>query len=167
MKDYQFFALASNPCTDRSSKKEEHFYVRMVVDAMMATNFFSCQSLPSGIAQGIGIALKRSMAHGGMELGVGTPKLFLYCGDGASVAQGQHGAIIAILGNLQQQVARHDVVVPYHASCHQCDLAFKSALTSEVLLACKPKNKETNNAQRKNLFQLNEGLETVIDKIEE
>ena len=142
MKDYQFFALASDSCTDRSSKKEEHFYVGTVVDAMMATNFFSCQSLPSGTAQGIVIAMKRSMAHIEVELDVWIPKFFLYCGDGASVVQGLRGAIIAILGDLQQQVARYDMVVPYHASFHRCDLAFKSALTSEVLLACKPKNEK-------------------------
>ena len=50
VKNCQFFVLASDSCTDRSSKKEELFYVRTVEDAMMATIFFSCQSLPSGTA---------------------------------------------------------------------------------------------------------------------
>ena len=100
VKNCQFFALASGSCTDRSSKKEELLYVRTVVDAMMATIFFSCQSLPFGTARGIVTALKRSMAHDVAELDVWIPKLVFYCG-GATVVQGEHGGIIATLGDLQ------------------------------------------------------------------
>ena len=99
VKNYHFFTLASDSCTDRSSKKEELFCVRTVVDAMIGTSFFLCQSLPSGTALGIVTALKRSMAHAGVGLDVWIPKLFFYCGDGASVVQGEHGGIIAILGD--------------------------------------------------------------------
>ena len=48
LKVVSFFAIASDSCTDRASKKEELFYVRTMVDSMMVTNFFSCQPLPSG-----------------------------------------------------------------------------------------------------------------------
>ena len=40
VKNCQFFALASESCTNCSSKKEELFTVCTVVDAMMATIFF-------------------------------------------------------------------------------------------------------------------------------
>ena len=59
VKNCEFFAIASDSCTDRASKKEELFYVRTMVDSMMVTNFFSCQPLPSGTAQGIATALKQ------------------------------------------------------------------------------------------------------------
>ena len=72
-KNRQFVALSSNSSTDRSLKKEVLFCVRTVVDAMVATIFFSCQSLPSGTAQGIVPALKRSIAHAGVELDVWMP----------------------------------------------------------------------------------------------
>ena len=42
----EFFAVASDSCTDRSSKKEELFYVRTVVDARMVTNFFHANLSP-------------------------------------------------------------------------------------------------------------------------
>ena len=87
----EFFAIASDSCTDGSSKKEEPFYVRTVVDARMVTNFFSCQLLPAGNANGIVTALKRSMAAAGVDLETWLPKIFFYCGDGASIVQGEHG----------------------------------------------------------------------------
>ena len=98
-----------------------------VVDGVMATNYFSCQPLPSGTAPGIVTALKRAMAHADVDLDVWIRKLFFYCGDGASVVQGECGGIIRIVGDLQKEIARYDVVVPYHASCHRCELAFKAA----------------------------------------
>ena len=124
----EFFAIASDSCTDRSSKKEELFYARTVVDARMVTKFFSCQPLPAGNANGIVTALKRSMAAAGVDLETWLPKIFFYCGDGASVVQGEHGGVVAILGELQQQLTAYNVIVPYHASCHRCDLAFKAAM---------------------------------------
>ena len=124
----EFFAIASDSCTDRSSKKEELFYARTVVDARMVTNFFSCQPLPAGNANGIVTALKRSMAAAGVDLETWLPKIFFHCGDGASVVQGEHGGVVAILGELQQQLTGYNVIVPYHASCHRCDLAFKAAM---------------------------------------
>ena len=69
----------------------------------MVTNFFSCQPLPAGNANGIVTALKRSMAAAGVDLETWLPKIFFYCGDGASVVQGEHGGVVAILGELQQQ----------------------------------------------------------------
>ena len=39
--------MACDSCTDRAAKKD-FFCVRMMVDSMMVTNFFSCQPLPSG-----------------------------------------------------------------------------------------------------------------------
>ena len=74
------------------------FYVRAVVDGVMATNYFSCQPLPSGTAPGIVTALKRAMAHADVDLDVWIRKLFFYCGDGASVVQGECGGIIRIVG---------------------------------------------------------------------
>ena len=124
----EFFAAASDSCTDRSSKKEELFYVRTVVDARMVTNFFACQPLPRGNANGIVTALKRSMAAAGVDLETWLPKIFFYCGDGASVVQGEHGGVVAILGELQQQVTGYNVIVPYDASCLRCDPAFKAAM---------------------------------------
>ena len=99
------FAIASDSCTDRSSKKEELLYVRTVVDARMVTNFFSCQPLPAGNANGIVTALKRSMAATGVDLETWLPNIFFYCGDGASVVQGEHGGVVAILGELQDLLA--------------------------------------------------------------
>ena len=125
MTECEFFVIASDSCTDRSSKKEELFYVRTVVDARMVTNFFSCQPLPAGNANGIVTALKRSMAAAGVDLETWLPKIFFDCGDGASVVQGEHGGGVAILGELQQQLTGYNVIVPYHASCHRCALAFK------------------------------------------
>ena len=75
VKSCEFFAIASDSCTDGASKKEELFYVRTMVGSMMVTNFFSCQPLPSGTAQGIATALKRSMAHASLDLEVQIPKL--------------------------------------------------------------------------------------------
>ena len=63
IKESSFFSIASDSCTDRAAKKEQLFYVRAVVDGVMATNYFSCQPLPSGTAPGIVTALKRAMAH--------------------------------------------------------------------------------------------------------
>ena len=101
----------------------------------MATNYFSCQPLPSGTAPGIVTALKRAMAHADVDLGVWIRKLFFYYGDGASVVQGECGGIIRIVGDLQKEIAGYDVVVPYHASCHRCELAFKAAIgTDHVFL---------------------------------
>ena len=94
----------------------------------MVTNFFACQPLPSGNANGIVTALKPSMAAAGVDLETWLPKMFFYCGDGASVVQGEHGGVVAILGELQQQLTRHNVIVPYHASCHRCDPTFKAAM---------------------------------------
>ena len=68
IKEYSFFSIASDSCTDRASKKEELLYVRAVVDGVMATNFFSCQPLPSGTALSIVTALKRAMAHADVDL---------------------------------------------------------------------------------------------------
>ena len=96
----------------------------------MVTNFFSYQSLPSGTAQSFVTALKRSMAHARVDWEVWIPKVLFYCGDGASVVQGEHGGIIHILGDLRE-FCGYDMLVPYHASCHRCALAFKSAITSE------------------------------------
>ena len=124
----EFFAVTSDLCTDCSSKKQELFYVRTVVDARMVTNFFACQPLPWGNANGTITALKRSMAAAGVDLEMWLPKIFFYCGDGASVVQGEHGGVVAILGELQQQVTGYNVIVPYHVSCHRCDLAFKAAM---------------------------------------
>ena len=131
IKESSFFSIASDSCTDRAAKKEELFYVRAVVDGVMATNFFSCQPLPSGTAPGIVTALKRAMAHADVDLDVWIRKLFFYCGDGASVVQGECGGIIRIIGDLQKEIAGYDVVVPYHASCHRCELAFKAAIASD------------------------------------
>ena len=95
------------------------------------TNVFSCPSLPSGVAQGIVTALKH-MAHAGVDLHVCIRKLFFFfCGNGTSVVQGEFGGVIRILGDLQQEIARYDVIVLYHASCHRCNLAFKGTPTSE------------------------------------
>ena len=124
----EFFSIASDSCTGRSSKKEELFYVCTVVDARMVTNFFACQPLPSGNTDGIVTALKRSMAAAWVDLQTWLQKIFFYCGDGASVVQGEHGGVVAILGELQQQLTGYNVMVPYHASCHMCDLAFKAAM---------------------------------------
>ena len=66
----------------------------------------------------------------------GSRRPFSIVGMGQVWSKGEHGGIIAILGDLQQQVAGYDVVVPYHAPCHWCDLAFKSALTSEHEWVC-------------------------------
>ena len=131
IKESSFFSIASDSCTDRAAKKEELFYVRAVVDGVMATNSFSCQPLPSGTAPGIVTALKRAMAHADVDLDVWIRKLFFYCGDGASVVQGECGRIIRIIGDLQKEIAGYDVVVPYHASCHRCELAFKAAIASD------------------------------------
>ena len=98
---------------------------------MMATNYFSCQPLPSGTAPGIVTALKRAMAHADVDLGVWIRKLFFYRGDVASVVQGECGWIIRIVGDLQKEIAGYDVVVPYHASCHRCELAFKAAIGTD------------------------------------
>ena len=68
------------------------------------------------------------MAAAGVDLETWLPKIFFYCGDGASVVQGEHGGVVAILGELQQQVTGYNVIVPYHASYHRCDLAFKAAM---------------------------------------
>ena len=122
------YTLASHSCTDRAAKKEEPFYVRAMVDRVMATNYFSCQPLPSGTARGSVTALKRFMAHADVDLDVWIRKPFFYCGDGASVVQGECGGIIRIVGDLQKEIARYDVVVPYHTSCHRCELAFKAAI---------------------------------------
>ena len=62
IKESSFFSIASDSCTDHAAKKEELFYVRAVVDGVMATNYFSCQPLSSGTAPGIVTALKRAMA---------------------------------------------------------------------------------------------------------
>ena len=94
----------------------------------MATNYFTCQPLLSGTAPRIVTALKRAMAHADVDLDVWIRKLFFYCGDGASVVQGKCGGIIHIVGDLQKEIARYDVLVPYHASCHRCELAFKAAI---------------------------------------
>ena len=96
----------------------------------MASNYFSCQPLPSGTAPGIVIALKRAMAHANVDLDVWIRKLFFYCGDGASVVQGECGGIVRIVGDLQE-IAGYDVVVPYHESCHRCELAFKVAIAAD------------------------------------
>ena len=119
IKESSFFSIASDLCTERASKEEELFYVRAVVDGVMATNFFSCQPLPSGTAPGIVTALKQAMAHADVDLDVWIRKLFFYCGDGASVVQGKCGGIIRIVGDLQKEIAWYDVVVPYHTSCHR------------------------------------------------
>ena len=71
------------------------------------------------------------MAHADVDLDVWIRKLFFYCGDGARVVQGECGGIIGIVGNLQKWIAGYDVVVPYHASCHRCELAFKAAISTE------------------------------------
>ena len=76
-------------------------------------------------------ALKRAMAHADVDLEVWIRKLFFYCGDGASVVQGESGGIVPIIGDLQKEVAGYDVVVPYHASCHKCEMAFKATITTE------------------------------------
>ena len=75
VKSCELFAIASDSCTDRTSKKEDLFYVRTMVASMMVTNFFSCQPLPSGTAQGIATAPKCSTAHAGLDLEVRIPKL--------------------------------------------------------------------------------------------
>ena len=111
IKGSSFFSIASDSCTDRAAKKEELFYVRAVVDGVMATTYFSCQPLPSGTAPGIVTALKRAMAHADVDLDVWIRKLFFYCGDGASVVQGECGGIISIVGDLQKEIAGYDVVV--------------------------------------------------------
>ena len=56
-------------------RRRSFFDVRTMVDSMMVTNSFSCQPLPSGTAQGIATALKRNMAHAGLDLEVRIPKL--------------------------------------------------------------------------------------------
>ena len=47
------------------------------------------------------------------------------------MVQGECGGIIRIVGDIQKEIARYDVVVPYHASFHQCELAFKAAIGTE------------------------------------
>ena len=118
-----FFPPALDSCTDHTSKKEEVFYVRAVVDAVIATNIFSCQPLPSSTSPGMVTALKWAMAHADVDLEVWIRKLFFNCGNGASVVQGECGAVIRIIGDMQKEIAGYDVVVPYHASCHRCELA--------------------------------------------
>ena len=76
IKESSFFSIASDSCTNRAAKKEELFYFRAVVDGVMATNYFSCQPLPSGTAPGIVTALKRAMAHADVDLDVWIRKLF-------------------------------------------------------------------------------------------
>ena len=70
IKESSFFSIALDLCTNRASKKEEPFYVHAVVDGVMATNFFSCQPLPSGTAPGTVTALKSAMAHADVDLDV-------------------------------------------------------------------------------------------------
>ena len=62
-------------------RNKSFFYVRAVVDGVMATNFFSYQPLPSGTAPGIVTSLKRAMAHADVDLDVWIRKLFFYCGE--------------------------------------------------------------------------------------
>ena len=69
------------------------------------------------------------MAHTGVDPKMWIPKLFLYCGNGASVVQGENWGVIRILGDLQQALAGYDVIVLIHASCHRCDFAFKAAVS--------------------------------------
>ena len=130
IKEASFFSIASDSCTDRASKKEEPFYVCSVVDGVMATNLFSCQPL-SSTAPRIVTSLSRAMAHADVHLDVWILKIFFYYGDGASMVQGECGGIIRIVGDLQKEIAGYDVVVPYHASCHRCELAFKAAIGTE------------------------------------
>ena len=128
IKESSFVSIASDSCKDHAAKKEELSYVRAVVDGVMATNYFSCQPPPSGTARGMVTALKRAMAHADVDLDVWIRKLFFYCEDAASVVQGECGGIIRIVGDLQKEIAGYDVVVPYHAYCHRCELAFKAAI---------------------------------------
>ena len=71
------------------------------------------------------------MAHADVDLDVWIRKLFFYCGDGASVVEGECGGIIRIVGDLQKEIAGYDVVVPYHEHCHRCELAFKAAIAAD------------------------------------
>ena len=41
VKNSEFLSIASESCTDRASKKENLFSVRLMVDSRMVTNFFS------------------------------------------------------------------------------------------------------------------------------
>ena len=111
IKESSVFSIASDSCMDCAPKKEELFYARAVVDGVMAITFFSCQPLPSGTALGIVTALKRAMAHADVDLDVWIRKLFFYCGDAASVVQGECSGVICIIGGLQKEIPGYDVVV--------------------------------------------------------
>ena len=82
--------------------------------------------------------------------------LFFYCGDGASVVQGEHGGVVAILGELQQQVTGYNVIVVCKtpnfraATSRLCATAYKvfsleGALFQNDAADCKVSPKRSRN----------------------
>ena len=92
-----YFALTSDSCTDRSTKKEEMLYVRYPLPNHVVTHFFSLQPLEGGGAKSILRAYKAAFEQAAIPLEVWVRRLVWLCTDGANVMVGTTSGLVSLL----------------------------------------------------------------------